>query len=996
MRSKSPVVEEPPPTAASIAAEHFQKEVGFHLAENLESETLVVIQDACYGHRFSRPRTSQAALNTIVERPERMRACVLGLSVGYVRIGKRHAGGQFPPHPDLDVKLLPVPPFQFRKTVRTVPLNSPVVTHIHGTKWMDDLKTMCDAAESRLALNGRELVRPRSSGKDDANVPKFHEGDLYLCPESLDAFQGALGGVCEGVDAVFEPGSTKRAFVCIRPPGHHCSSGHPSGFCWINNVHVGISHAAMTHGLTHAAIIDFDLHHGDGSQAIAWEQNRKAVSAGKNAAPFKKTAIGYFSMHDINSYPCEYGEEDKVRNASVCIENAHGQSIWNVHLEEWKTPTEFWQLYNNKYSILLTKARDFLRLHTERLASASSGPLPKAAIFISAGFDASEWEGVGMQRHKVNVPTDFYAKFTSDIVRLASEEGLGVDGRIISVLEGGYSDRAITSGVLSHISGLADSRSNLLNADDRQSRLASEMMGRLGLSEGSGEVSPRHVEEPIAFDPEWWAPELLEELEVLVYPPPTPSKPRDKTPTFFAPTAASSARVVTTTRDRRSAGELHIPPPLPEVNWATASHELSKVLIPDDRQTVSCRAEDLKVRRERQTVVEGVQTPAKEGGRMQLRERKPKASAPSTPRRPTQSKTSRRTTISDVADLPDPSRGKSPVTSASRSGRRQSAVSLVSDATGLHEEQARTPSRVSSNGRQVSSRPGTANGAKPSDILSVKKTRVASGSRSSTPKRSASPKKTVPPVPKVPPPYLANTSTASVAGESSTSGTQRSVSADGEAQNHDMDSLTAGVRKLNIKLKVPSPEENAIREKRASEERKKATSRSPKKSAAPKTTKSIASKSTAKVSSATKTAGHPLQHTSSEQIKQEHAEVNQSLQPGRVPFSQDHNISSSGLSSRAVRTVSGPTVSQMNLITTNTGDVMRGGMSGLPQRSASDTISPPLTPGTSHGMLQPQISIHSPPASVPQPKENLPIFTSTGPIPFAKPPVSAQGDNPQN
>ncbi|GAD94923.1 conserved hypothetical protein [Paecilomyces variotii No. 5] len=983
MRSKSPVVEEPPLTAASIAAEHFQKEVGFHLSEDVQSEALVVIQDACYGHRFSRPGTTQAALDTIVERPERIRAIVLGLSVGYVRIGKRHAGGQFPPHPDLDVKLLPVPPFQIRKTARSVPLNSSAVTHVHGTKWMDELKTICNAAGERLTLNQNELTRPRSSGKGESNAPKFHQGDLYLCPDSLDAFQGALGGVCEGVDAVFGPGSNKRAFVCIRPPGHHCSSCYPSGFCWINNVHVGISHAAMTHGLTHAAIIDFDLHHGDGSQAIAWEQNRKAVASGKNAAHFKKTAIGYFSLHDINSYPCEDGEEDKVRNASVCIDNAHGQSVWNVHLEPWKTPAEFWRLYNDKYSVLLKKCRDFLRLHTERLAGLPNGPTPKAAIFISAGFDASEWESDGMQRHKVNVPTDFYAKFTSDIVRLAGEGGLGVDGRVISVLEGGYSNRALTSGVLSHISGLADSRNNI-SADAQQSGLASEMIGRLGLNEDRGDISHARFEEPV-FDTEWWAPEALEELEALVYPPLTPSKPRDKTPTFFAPTAASVARAVAPARDRRSGGELHIPPPLPEVNWATASHELSKVLIPTHRQTMSCRAEDLKVepvpraRRERQTAAEGAQTPAKGPGRMQLRERKPKASAPSTPRRPGP-KNNRRTTIGDVADLPDPSRGKSPTASSSKSNRRQSTTSLASGGPELQrEERARTPSR------QVNSRPATATGTKPSDMLGAKKTKVSS-SRSSTPKRSASPRKALPPVPKVPAPFLAEHSAASsVSGETSTLQAQRPASAGGQTQDNDMDSLAAGVRKLNIKLKVPSPEEHAMREKMATEEHKKTTAKSPKKTAAPKP-KPIAPKPAARTLLAAKGASDP--RPPSAQMKQEPTEENRLHDLGGVQAIQSYSNPTSGPSSPSPM-VSGPNMPQMTVVTGDIGRTVDGRMPGVPPRSVSDTMSPPLTPGTSQGMPQPQISVHSPPASVAQSKQNLPVFTSTGPIPFAKRHVSA-------
>ncbi len=208
---------------------------------------------------------------------------------------------------------------------------------------MKELSIMCEGAEAKLALNGKELTRPSAAEQaiENGNIdqPKLHEGDLYLCSGSLGALEGALGGVCEGVDAVFADDAAKRAFVCIRPPGHHCSADYPSGFCWLNNVHVGIGHAAITHGLTHAAIIDFDLHHGDGSQSITWSHNSRTASLPKNTPISKKTAIGYFSLHDINSYPCEMGDEDKVRNASLCLENAHGQTMWNVHRQSKKLST---------------------------------------------------------------------------------------------------------------------------------------------------------------------------------------------------------------------------------------------------------------------------------------------------------------------------------------------------------------------------------------------------------------------------------------------------------------------------------------------------------------------------------------------------------------------------------------------------------------------------------------------------------------------------------
>lgn len=740
------------PTSASIAAEHFQKDVDLHQVVDLQSKTVVVVHDACYGHRFSRPRASKGALASIVERPERIRACVLGISAAYVRLGHRHAGARFAPHPDLDLHSLPPPPFQIRKTARSLTLSDSAVTNVHGMQWMCDLKNMCEIAESRLALTGKELVRPRTEGNDGLafSGPPLHSGDLYLCSESLNAFEGALGGVCDGVDAVLGSGPTSRAFVCIRPPGHHCSADFPSGFCWINNVHVGISYGAMHHGLTHAAILDFDLHHGDGSQEIAWNHNHKATTATRNAAPYKKTAIGYYSLHDINSYPCEGGELEKVRNASVCVDGAHGQSIWNVHLETWETEADFWKLYRTKYAVLINKARKFLRTHTQRLAQTPNGPPPKAAIFISAGFDASEWEGTGMQRHKVNVPTEFYAKFTADVVRMSQEEGLGADGRVISVLEGGYSDRALTSGVLSHLAGLG--------VESADNRFASETTSRMSFAATSPNdtFKPSAVPAQADYDTEWWSPSLLTELETLVSPPP-PKVREASASTLFKETDSFKAKKVTLPLDRKSfsssgSGMRPSIPPLPEVGWATATHELSKILIPEHRQTMSCRPEDLNAeasrhRRERQVALDGGINPAvipppppppvlEEKRQLRVRKTKsptPYSPRPTTPRQQAMRKNRRRTI--DGNDLPDAS--SSPTLDASRRKSANATAPIgLDDLTGPADQKSAV------GGPAAADSPAKPTGA-----------RKTSGSRPGTPRRSASPRK-APPVPKVPSAFL--------------------------------------------------------------------------------------------------------------------------------------------------------------------------------------------------------------------------------------------------
>jgi histone deacetylase HOS3 len=627
--SSSVLVEEPPPlTAASVAASYFAHELLLHESEATTAHVAVILHDACYGHRFSRPKTSKGSLSMIVERPERILAAVLGLCTAYVRLGSRHSGGQHAPHPDC--KPLSAIPFKIKKTSRSVPLTSSFVSAVHGTEWMKELEAMCNVAGEKLASHMKELTRPETPGTSTSKDP-FHEGDLYLCSESLNALQGAIGGVCEAVDTIFSsiPTSPRRAFVAIRPPGHHCSADFPSGFCWINNVHIGIEYAAQTYGLTHAVILDIDLHHGDGSQDVTWERNAKSAKMPKNAPYTKKTAIGYYSMHDINSYPCEDGDKDKVTNASLCIDNIHNQSIWNVHLEAWSTMDEFWALYETKYIILLQKARTFLQRHTKLIKDSHKQAPPKAAIFISAGFDASQWEGAGMQRHAVNVPTEFYARFAKDVVELAHEEGTGAGGRVISVLEGGYSDRALCSGVLSHVSGLCQDPESVpskpQHADDD---IASAMQSM----KISSNATPQ-------YNSDWWDVKNLKALETHVTPPPPPPimrSQRTAMPTYATPTQSFSGKVVDQAKFQRSISgtmrpmspRLAGPRDPPQVDWVVAVHELSKLIIPSDRQTRSHAPEDLapvRVKKDRLSAPVAMPAEPVAGGR-QLRIRKPKNS----------------------------------------------------------------------------------------------------------------------------------------------------------------------------------------------------------------------------------------------------------------------------------------------------------------------------------------------------------------------------------
>lgn len=1034
----------PETTSSSVAQHYFRRELEAHASTETSSKVTIIIRDACYGHRYSRPRTSKAGLSTIVERPERLHACILGASTAYVRMGGRHAGGDCPPHPDRDV---PSPPFKIQKTTRSVPLNYDAVTQVHGQKWMEELQIMCDSAEGKLAMNGRELVRPIGYGKDEAGnaLPKLHEGDLYLCSTSLDALQGCLGGVCEAVDAVCGPGNnTSRAFVCIRPPGHHCSSNFPSGFCWLNNVHVGIAHAAMTQGLTHAAIIDFDLHHGDGSQAIAWDHNRKAAgNLPKNASAYSRTPIGYFSLHDINSYPCEWGDEEKIKNASLCVENAHGQSVWNVHLEPWKNHTDFWKLYKSRYCILLEKTRIFLRQHTTKLESASNGPKPKAAIFLSAGFDASEWEGAGMQRHKVNVPTDFYARFTSDVVKLAEEEGLGVDGRIISVLEGGYSDRALTSGVLSHLCGLMHDIKNANSKTEAiDTGLASAMAKQMSMPtktsltpQTNGDIRADGTDTigESSYNPEWWSTFHLEALEALVNPPAGPSsqpKSKDKTiGNYSSPTQASTAKRMDPARERRSlsaqaegraSAEPEAVQPPPDVDWAVASYELSRLLIPTDRQTLSCRHDELnaeatKVRRERQSAI-GLPSDdlSVVDQKMQLRDRKVKAIVGEDPLNAA-SKADRRRTIAAVGDLPDPG--------ALQDGRIKPAIGIANNRPRRRSSAGSSMlsafENMSMSDRDSQPPESGVNTTRRETVLEKnpvqRKVKQPAAAKVQPSKPRTSPRKTgpTPPVPKVPSTFSRSSSHASNERRETTTNPTRSArgsiaSADTSTRVDDLDALSSHMTKLKINLKVPSAEDNAARERKGAVEKdKQRKSRVPRKATVAKAAKDAPTKPGRKPdvpdvisSSTSETITTNKQMARSVDVPASTAQPGQQplpVQNRQQPAPADQHVpavdiahAEPPLQATIPAPVPAPVEIDTAVSTQNATKDLQNASLGTPWNEPLQNLALNTTPVISSSPLplHPQQTLSVPSASAPttvkKTRPDLPQFTASSPIPFPK------------
>ncbi|WVO20479.1 uncharacterized protein IAS62_001776 [Cryptococcus decagattii] len=469
------------------------------------------IQPACLQHRYIRHTNA----SHIFERPERLRAVLLGVAAAVARLEQRDTGEQrntigeqhsttgdlasllsslslvSPAQPTAHLHLVPAPPIP--STPGNILLHHPAVQLAHSPvpdapfPYIGSPSTASSGASFPSSSYLRDLVKWANGAADrikqtGCEIPDglgLNPGDLYLGPGSIVAIEGAIQTVCQAVDHVVrkpKPVSIKEeepstppvqgpadaplftnAFCAIRPPGHHCGEDAPSGFCYVNNVVIGALHGYLQHDIDRAIIIDFDLHHGNGTQALVMPLNAASYADDIQVKAGKPAIIGqggrrrrgwkgfYGSVHDIYSYPCEDGDLDLIRDASISLA-AHGQYIENIHLKPYTSEADFYERIYPLYLALLDKAKIFME-ETE------ANP-ERTIVFISAGFDACEWEHQGMQRHDRRVPVSFYARYTRDIAAFADKY---TEGKVVSVLEGGYSDRALTSAAMGHIVGMRGS-----------------------------------------------------------------------------------------------------------------------------------------------------------------------------------------------------------------------------------------------------------------------------------------------------------------------------------------------------------------------------------------------------------------------------------------------------------------------------------------------------------------------------------------------------------
>jgi len=232
-------------------------------------------------------------------------------------------------------------------------------------------------------------------------VEKEPYADTLLCPDSKEAILRACGsGISASKDLM--DGSSKRVFCAVRPPGHHAETSRVNGFCFLNNAAVAARYLQSNYDIKKIAIIDFDVHHGNGTQEIFYNDN----------------SVLYGSIHQHPLFPGT-GLESEIGAGN----------IFNAPIEAGTSSEEFLRVSNEK---ILVNVEHF----------------EPEVIIISAGFDAHKRDPLAT----INLNSEDYFTMTQDIVGIANRHS---KGRVISFLEGGYDLQALSESIQSHFKGLS-------------------------------------------------------------------------------------------------------------------------------------------------------------------------------------------------------------------------------------------------------------------------------------------------------------------------------------------------------------------------------------------------------------------------------------------------------------------------------------------------------------------------------------------------------------
>lgn len=276
------------------------------------------------------------------------------------------------------------------------------------------------------ALQGLDLRRESAPLVDPAHLayvhPKSHiesiiaaqpaeglhqlDADTWMSPGSVNAALRAAGAVIRAVDLVLDE-EVGNAFCAIRPPGHHAETETPMGFCLFGNAAIGAKHALEAHGLSRVAVVDFDVHHGNGTQDLLWNEARALTITSQQMPLWPGTGE-----------PSERGAHDNVLN---------------VPLPPRSGGAEMRAAY---------EAQVFPRLRA----------FQPELIIISAGFDAHQDDPLA----ELQWSTGDFRWLTKQLCTLAEDL---CDGRIVSTLEGGYDLSALAESARAHVEELMEAAS---------------------------------------------------------------------------------------------------------------------------------------------------------------------------------------------------------------------------------------------------------------------------------------------------------------------------------------------------------------------------------------------------------------------------------------------------------------------------------------------------------------------------------------------------------
>src|SRR6185369_16965660 len=220
------------------------------------------------------------------------------------------------------------------------------------------------------------------------------DADTSMSPGSLEAALRAVGGAKLAVDDVMA-GTAKNAFVATRPPGHHTETARPMGFCLFNNSAIAARYAQKAHGAERAAIVDFDVHHGNGSQDIFWSDR----------------SVMYCSTHEMPLYP----------GTGAVGERGEFNTIVNAPLSAGDGGSEFKEAFE---SVILPRLREF----------------KPDILIVSAGFDAHTRDPLA----NLNLVEADYTWVTKKLMDVADASA---KGRVVSLLEGGYDLQGLSRSV---------------------------------------------------------------------------------------------------------------------------------------------------------------------------------------------------------------------------------------------------------------------------------------------------------------------------------------------------------------------------------------------------------------------------------------------------------------------------------------------------------------------------------------------------------------------